>query len=154
MPQVYPTGTTIYKPEKAYNGFTLIAGGTPRMIDMNGNLVNEWSASGVNGFPAKPLPGGSILTTGPRWKGLINDGITLVQLDWNGKTEWEFRNFLEVPNDGSAPADQKTMMISTQHHGEEILPSIMCPAWICPRAATCSLSVMNGTSIPPLTTIC
>ena len=116
MPQVYPTGTTIYKPEKAYNGFTLIAGGTPRMIDMNGNLVNEWSASGVNGFPAKPLPGGSILTTGPRWKGLIDDGITLVQLDWNGKTEWEFRNFLEVPNDGSAPADQKNMMISTQHH--------------------------------------
>ena len=88
MPQVYPTGTTIYKPEKAYNGFTLIAGGTPRMIDMNGNLVNEWSASGVNGFPAKPLPGGSILTTGPRWKGLIDDGITLVQLDWHGKTEW------------------------------------------------------------------
>ncbi len=116
MPQVYATGTTIYKPEKCYNGFTMVAGGTPRMVDMNGNLVNDWSASGANGFPAKPLPGGSILTTGKRWKGLVDDGLSLVQLSWDGKVEWEYRNFLEVDNDGSAPAEQKKIWISTQHH--------------------------------------
>ncbi len=116
MPQVFATGTTVYNPEKAFNGFTVLAGGPPRMVDMNGNLVNDWSHTGVNGFPAKPLPGGRLLTTGPRWNGLIDDGISLQQLDWNGKVEWEFRNFLKVPNDGSAPVSEKEIWISTQHH--------------------------------------
>lgn len=27
MPQVFATGTTVYNPEKAFNGFTVLAGG-------------------------------------------------------------------------------------------------------------------------------
>jgi len=114
MPSVYPTGTVIYQPEKCWNGFTLLAGGPPRLVDMNGNLVNEWT-TGVNGFPAKMLPGGQILTTGVRWKGLIDDGITVSQLDWDGKTVWEFNHYLEVAADPKSP-EKGRIWISTQHH--------------------------------------
>lgn len=132
MPQVFPTGTTVYNPEKAYNGYTLLAGGPPRMVDMNGNLVNDWSVTGANAFPAKPLPNGRILSTGKRWNGLIDDGITLSLYDWNGNTEWEFRNYLEVDNDGSQPPEQKKMMVSTQHHDMQFYGT---PAYYVPGAA-------------------
>jgi len=114
MTSVYPTGTVKYTPEKCWNGFTTLAGGVPRMVDMNGNLVKEWK-SGVNGFPAKPLPGGEILTTGKRWNGLVDDGITVSQLDWNEKDVLSFTNYLEVPVDYN-DKDAGTRWVSTQHH--------------------------------------
>lgn len=111
---VYPTGTVKYNPEKTWNGFTLLAGGPPRIVDMNGNLVNEWT-TGVNGFPSMPLPDGNILTTGVRWTGYIDDGKTLSQLDWDGKTVWEFSDYADVPEDIKNPS-KGTIRISTQHH--------------------------------------
>jgi len=54
-PSIYPTGTTIYHPEKCWNGFTLFQsmmnGGSNAaaiLIDMNGNTVNVWK--GMDGF--------------------------------------------------------------------------------------------------------
>ena len=41
---VYPTGTTIYDPDKSWNGFTVLSPlGTPAVlvIDMNGNVVKR-----------------------------------------------------------------------------------------------------------------
>jgi len=46
MITVYPIGTTIYNPEKCYNGYTLFAfqrESIVRLIDMNGNIVHEWN---------------------------------------------------------------------------------------------------------------
>ena len=52
---VYPTGTTIYNPEQCWNGYTLfpatlsegkLAGAV--LIDMNGNVVNQWE--GLDGL--------------------------------------------------------------------------------------------------------
>ncbi len=37
---VYPRGTTMYKPEKCYNGYTLFP---LKLIDMNGKVINEWN---------------------------------------------------------------------------------------------------------------
>ena len=55
---VYPTGTTIYYPEKCWSGYTVFeakdVGAT--LIDMNGNVVNQWK--GLQGLPNKILPGG------------------------------------------------------------------------------------------------
>lgn len=110
---VFPTGTVKYSPDKTFNGYTLIAGGKARLVDMNGNLVNEWE--GVNGFPAKMLPGGQLLSTGERWKGYIDDAITVKQLDWNGKTVWEFGKYAKVVKDPKNPV-AGDMWISTQHH--------------------------------------
>lgn len=47
-PSVYPTGTTIYDPAKAYNSFVLFVGGddVSRLIDLNGKVVHEWKYNG------------------------------------------------------------------------------------------------------------
>ena len=52
-PTVFPTGTTIYDPEKAWNGYTLYGieeVGTV-LIDMNGKVVKFWKE--FQGFPNK-----------------------------------------------------------------------------------------------------
>jgi hypothetical protein len=43
VPSVYPTGTTLYNPAKAFNTFVLITGGdgSAHLIDMNGNSVHS-----------------------------------------------------------------------------------------------------------------
>ena len=63
---VYPTGVTIFNPEKCWNGYTVFQaiqgqakniGAT--LIDMNGQVVNQWR--GLEGIPNKMLPGGYIM---------------------------------------------------------------------------------------------
>ena len=57
-PTVYPTGTTIYKPDKCWNGYTIYqseAAPGAVLIDMNGNTVRNWEH--VVGFPVTMLPG-------------------------------------------------------------------------------------------------
>lgn len=110
---VYPTSTVKYDPEKCYNGYTLIAGGKPRLVDMNGNLVKEWD--GGNGYPAKMLPNGQLLTTGERWTGYVDDALTVKQLDWDNNIVWEFGKYIQVDKDTTNPAAGK-MWISAQHH--------------------------------------
>ena len=42
MQTVFPTGTTIYKPDQCFNGYTLLRdenGVAALLIDMNGNVV-------------------------------------------------------------------------------------------------------------------
>jgi len=129
---VFPTGTVKYDPERCYNGYTLIAGGMPRLVDMNGNLVNEWS--GANGFPAKMLPNGQILTTGERWQGYIDDGITVKQLDWKGNIVWEFGKYAKVVKDPEHP-EQGEMWISSQHHD---IQRVGTPVYYVPGAKSVS----------------
>ncbi len=45
FPSIYPTGTTIYDPDRAWNGYTIYA--TPEnkggvLIDMNGNVIRRY----------------------------------------------------------------------------------------------------------------
>jgi len=51
---VFPTGTTIYEPEKAYNCYVLHEGrdGRSYLIDMNGNTVHSWP---YTGFPVEMI---------------------------------------------------------------------------------------------------
>src|SRR5215471_21387890 len=67
-PSVYPTGTTMYDPERAWNGYTVLSPLNTQaavVIDMNGNVVKQWEGY-VNsaGGPARVLPGGAIMGTG------------------------------------------------------------------------------------------
>ena len=44
---VYPRGTTIYQPEKCYNGYTVVlapgeTGADAALINMNGEAVHHW----------------------------------------------------------------------------------------------------------------
>jgi len=43
-PTIYPTGTTIYDPDRCWNGYTIFQAKETGacLIDMNGNVVNLW----------------------------------------------------------------------------------------------------------------
>ena len=104
---IYPTGTTIYNPEKCWNGYTLFKGaGAVLIIDMNGNEVNSWE--GMGGHPPKMLPGGHVIGSSGRRTGATHDGAQeeqsdIIQVDWDGNIVWEFNQYdlVEVP--GEAP---------------------------------------------------
>lgn len=50
---IYPTGATVYNPNKAWSGYTVFQAGEEGvvLIDMNGKEVHLWK--GLLGFPAK-----------------------------------------------------------------------------------------------------
>ena len=87
-PTDYPTGTTIYKPEKCWNGFNLIGPSwwgkhSTYLTDMNGNVLKTWK--GLMGHSAKMLPGGYIMGQyGSRKKAISH------QLDFNGNVVWKY----------------------------------------------------------------
>lgn len=89
---VYPTGTTIYKPEKCFNGYTLFPATElgAVLIDMNGKVVHLWKD--LQGFPNKLLPGGIVLGhRGERDRAIsYQDKIDLVQVDWDGNITWKY----------------------------------------------------------------
>ena len=49
-PTIYPTGVTVYDPERSWNGFTIFQAqeGGAVLMDMNGREVNVWK--GVHGM--------------------------------------------------------------------------------------------------------
>jgi len=112
-PSVYPTGVTVYDPERAFSGYALLQAAElgALLIDMNGREVQLWA--GLDGFPNKLLPGGEVLgSTGkrdPRYG--LQDQVDLVQVDWEGRIVWRFSE-LERVSDGDAP----TRWIARQHH--------------------------------------
>jgi hypothetical protein len=92
-PSIFPTGVTIYRPEKSYNCYVLFDGRDTKtyLIDMNGNEVNNWSYCG---FPAEMI--NPKLTNGERGHIFaqkepdIFANETLLELDWNGNKVWEW----------------------------------------------------------------
>ena len=114
VPGTFPTGTVKYDPSRAYNGYLLIGNETPRLVDMNDNLVKEWS--GFNGMPNKALPGGRILTGTGTWKGGQQDTLALIELDSGGNKLWEFRNGQQVPAIPGQPSEEGKTWIARQHH--------------------------------------
>ena len=114
VPSVYPTGTTIFHPDKTWSGYTAFI--TPDsdgviLIDMNGRVVKQWlSLSGAAGGPARILPGGYVIAgTG---NGLPHqEAPALVQLDWDGKEVWRFDRAEQIPN-----RDGAMVWSARQHH--------------------------------------
>jgi len=112
---VYPTGTTIYEPTKCWNGYTIFQPGDSgaMLIDMNGNVVNQWRD--LKGLPSsnKILPGGYVMgTTKQRNRKYgSQDNVDLVQVDWDGDIVWQFNKYELV----SDPHRAKTWMLR-QHH--------------------------------------
>jgi hypothetical protein len=98
-PAVFPTGTTLYEPQKAYNGYTLF---TPmghslavHLINMNGQVVHEWTTPFLV-MAARLLPNGNLVVVGfdpqkkpgrpglaPFWMG--GTAGFLVEMTWEGK---------------------------------------------------------------------
>jgi len=92
---VFPHGTTIYKPDKSFNGYTILTtkGHQTILIDMNGNVVKHWANLCDEEHPAKMLPGGYVMgATGKRGRLLDHeDSNDLSVLDWDGNIVWTWK---------------------------------------------------------------
>jgi len=96
FPSVYPHGTTIYKPDKCFNGYTILdtKGHQTILIDMNGNIVHHWKNVCDEEHPAKLLPGGHVMgATGKRGR-IMNhpESNDLSVVDWDGNIVWTWKN--------------------------------------------------------------
>jgi outer membrane protein assembly factor BamB len=112
-PTVYPTGTTIYRPDKTWSGYTILD--TPEeqgavLIDMNGNTLRQWKELAASPAPFRILPGGYVMG-GDRPREPHQESIALVELDWNGKEVWRFDHTEQVQT-----KDGKTVWAARQHH--------------------------------------
>jgi len=95
FPTVFPHGTTIYKPEKCFNGFTVFGTEVEEegtvLINMNGDVVRQWKEVCQAEHPPKFLKGGFLAGTmrpAPEKMERVwdNDWSTnWVIVDWDGK---------------------------------------------------------------------
>ena len=115
-PNVYPTSTTIYKPEKCYSGYTLfsVMGHGAILVDMNGRVVRHWKD--FMGFPPKMIPGGYLFGS----RGLrdrtraYQDQSDVTMVDMDGNVIWSFNRNQEI-DDGDGPK-----WYARQHHDYQI----------------------------------
>ena len=92
MRTVYPKGTTIYKPRKCYNGYTILWRGIKvKLIDMNGRTVNEWEAETdkmKDRIPrAKLLENGNVLVQRGT---MMSQTGGIQEYDWDNNLVWEY----------------------------------------------------------------
>jgi len=111
---VYPTGTTIYDPDRAWNGYTVLsplATQAVLVIDMNGNVVKRWEGyNNSAGGPARVLPGGFVIAaSGARPPN--QESLELVQRDFADSVVWRFSR-----NEQIATRDGSTIWSARQHH--------------------------------------
>ena len=119
---VYPTHTTIYQPDKTWNGYTLFDGADDKgvtLIDMNGNILRRWPELAGMG-PFRMLPGGYVMG-GDVERTPYQESVALIEYDWDGNEVWRFDRMDMVAGptsnddeetDESAPA----VWASRQHH--------------------------------------
>jgi hypothetical protein len=113
-PTVYPTGTTIYDPVRAWSGYTIFIAPEDLgavLIDMNGNTVKRWTGyHGGAGGPARVLPGGYVIASGPV-RSQHQESNAVIQLDWDGNVVWKFDHAERIDS-----GDGSRMWSARQHH--------------------------------------
>jgi hypothetical protein len=111
---VYPTGTTIYDPARAWSGYTVLSPLNTQaaiVIDMNGAVVKQWDGF-INsaGGPVRVYPDGGVIAANgnnpPR-----QESLELVARDFSGKILWRFDH-----NEQIQTRDGKTIWSARQHH--------------------------------------
>jgi hypothetical protein len=107
IPTIFPTGTTIYKPQECYNSYVLIADhaslgnhpsaavrakseipGDIRLIDMNGTVVHSWKVVPNFNKRCRLLTNGHLLYVGPE--------KTVIEYDWDGNVVWSHQGIDSV----------------------------------------------------------
>jgi hypothetical protein len=121
-PSVYPTGTTIYQPDRCWSGYTIYQARElgALLIDMNGANVKLWR--GLHGFPNKILPGGFVLGhSGERnVKYGMQDYLDLLQVDWDGNVVWRFDQYEYVEDPGDEPRWMARLHHDYQRQGNPV----------------------------------
>ena len=112
-PTIHPTGVTIYKPEKAWSGYTVfpLENDGSLLIDMNGNEIRKWK--NLHGFPVKLFPGGRLVASSgmrnPKYG--LQDQRDLIQVDFDGNVEWRWNQAEFITDPGEEP-----QWMARQHH--------------------------------------
>ena len=111
---VYPTGTTIYDPDRAFNGYTVLSPLQTQavlVIDMNGAVVKRWDDfNNSAGGPARVLPGGFVMSaSGARPP--HQESLELVQRDFDGNVVWRFSHGEQIKT-----REGTTTWSARQHH--------------------------------------
>ncbi|MGN1038878.1 MAG: thioredoxin, partial [Mailhella sp.] len=112
-PTIYPTGVTLYNPEKAWNGYTVfpLENDGSLLIDMNGNEIRKWK--NLHGFPVKLFPGGRLIASSgmrnPKYG--LQDQRDLIQVDFDGHVEWQWNQAEFITDPGEKP-----QWMARQHH--------------------------------------
>ena len=112
-PTVYPTGTTIYDPARAWSGYTVFV--LPEtgsvLIDMNGKTVRHWKQfEGASGGPTRVLPGGRVMgAIGSRPP--HQESLAVAQFDWDDTQVWQFERAEQV-----TLRDGQLRWAARQHH--------------------------------------
>lgn len=111
---VFPTGTTIFDPERAWSGFTVLsplAGQAVPVIDMNGAIVKRWEGfNNSAGGPARVLPGGYVIAASGAHPP-NQESLELVERDFDGKVLWSFSRNEEITADNG-----QMIWAARQHH--------------------------------------
>jgi hypothetical protein len=116
---VYPTGTTIYDPDRSWNGFTVLsplATQAVLVIDMNGTVVKRWDGfNNSAGGPARVLPGGMVMAaSGSRPP--HQESLELIRRDFDGKDLWRFARGEQITT-----REGTTVWSARQHHDWQIV---------------------------------
>ncbi len=124
-PSVYPTGTTIYDPEQADSGYTVLSILGTRavvVIDMNGRVVKQWDDYNVSaGGPARILPGGIVLASNGAFPGHL-ETTALIARDFDGNELWRFDRAEEITirrttgEGADAVTTEERQWSARQHH--------------------------------------
>jgi hypothetical protein len=111
---VYPTGTTIFDPDRTWSGFTVLsplATQAVLVIDMNGAVVKRWDGfNNSAGGPARVLPGGVVMAAAGA-RPPHQESLELVQRDFAGSIIWQFSRNEEIMT-----PDGKKIWSTRQHH--------------------------------------
>jgi len=116
---VYPTGTTIYDPDRSWNGFTVLSPLQTQavlVIDMNGTVVKRWDGfNNSAGGPARVLPGGVVMSaSGARPP--HQESLELVRRDFDGKDLWRFSRAEQI-----ATREGGMTWSARQHHDWQLV---------------------------------
>src|SRR5690242_13535469 len=118
-PSVFPTGTTLYHPDRTWNGYTVLSPLNTQaavVIDMNGKIVKQWDGYNLSaGGPARVFPGGIVMGAAganpPR-----QESLELVARDFDGKMLWRFDHNEEIEARDNQTKQTKNLWATRQHH--------------------------------------
>jgi hypothetical protein len=129
IPTIFPKGTTIYYPTKAYNSYVLfgtLGDGKTYLIDMNGHEVHSWAREG---FPAKMLD--PVLARGKKGHILVqldppsgfheSNNRTVGEMDWDGDIVWSWGaqapgGYARQSHDWDRLPNGNTLILSSINH--------------------------------------
>lgn len=140
---VFPTGTTIYRPDECYSSYILLVDQSDlgnhasakvrarskhtddvRLIDMNGNVLHTWKVPPGFNKRCRLLPNGHLLYNDHHYK--------VYEYDWDGKVLWSYEGIKAV-NDVRLLPNNNRLLVAHEPLPEEFQKQVkdveIAPWW-------------------------